>query len=532
MRPHSAGRARRRERGVVIYLVLATMMVTIAMAAFATDIAMLYNERRNDQSLADVAALGAIQDTIVSDDAVATSAQTLLSGPRETPFSAAELDSCDVAEIPADFTPHPTANCVSFNAGRTAVRVAVPTRSLGTSFAGVFGIADLEHSASAIAGLDNPGLGNVLPFGLAADAGTFECVKVGAGNVPDPMCSGASSGNFGFLNFGFHGDVDAGTTPDCVGNGRNRVPVNIAQGIDHLLSLYGEDPHGFTAVGDSDTCGSPPRPNAATTLTGNTPQILGEGIMAGTGFPDGGDARLQRTGRLSWALPDTSVLGRDLDDTPLWEFIPSDLWGHDVPVSCYRNQFVGETGGMDTENDGIMSALPDPIEAHLTTVPRATRMTKLLNRCITHYSGLDWDDGGALSPAESPSGCSGTCSDPVFSRNTATRGAYDLWDLQYSPRFAYIPRLNLTASQLGGTTGVVFVEFEAVWIQRVYGGNCSNSGCETVFDPGVYYSDSVASDKVNAMTTFIFPTGMLPGELDDPNAPNLVGVNQFVGLLR
>ncbi|MDH3706846.1 MAG: hypothetical protein OES57_12320, partial [Acidimicrobiia bacterium] len=177
--------------------------------------------------------------------------------------------------------------------------------------------------------------------------------------------------------------------------------------------------------------------------------------------------------------------------------------------------------------------LPNPIEAHLTVMPRETRMTKLLERCITHYEGNDWDDGGALLPPESPSGCLATCTDPVFSRNTASDGGYDLWDVQYSPRFAYIPRINLTAAQLSsGTTGTVFTRFEPVWIQRLYAGNCSNSGCDTVFDPGVYYSDAVTSDKVNAMTAFVFPAGILPGELDDPNAPNLVGVNQFVGLLR
>ncbi|MGI9600963.1 MAG: hypothetical protein ACR2QE_03700 [Acidimicrobiales bacterium] len=517
---------------MVIYLVVASMMVTIAMTAFATDIAMLYNERRNDQSLADVAALGAIQDTATSDAAVVASVKTLLSGPGEDPFTDAELDSCVVADIPSGFTADAGASCVSFNSGRTAVRVEVPTRSLGTSFAGIFGITDLDHSAWAIAGLDNPGLGNVLPFGLAADAGTFECVKVGAGNVPDPMCSGANTGNFGFLNFGLHGDPTKGTTQNCVGNGRNRVPINIAQGIDHLLSIYGAEPHLTTAVGDTDSCGTPPRPNAATTLTGNTPQVIGDGVMAGSGFPDGGPARLQRTGLLSWGAPTTSVAGHDLDDTPLWEFIPVDLFGHNVPNSCHRQQFVGETGGMDTENDGIMSALPNPIEAHLTTMPRETRMTKLLERCISHYEGNTWDDGGALSPPESPSGCTLSCSDPVFSRNGATDGAYDLWDIQYSPRFAYLPRLNLTASQLGGTTGVVFTEFEPVWIQRLYAGNCSNSGCDTVFDPGVYYSDSVTSGKVNAMTAFVFPAGILPGELDDVDAPNKVGVNQFVGLLR
>ncbi|MDH3705857.1 MAG: hypothetical protein OES57_07295, partial [Acidimicrobiia bacterium] len=343
---------RRTSRGVVIYIVLTTMMVTIAMAAFATDIAMLYNERRNDQSLADVAALGSIQDTVTSDDAIVASVQSLLSGPNEDPFTAAEMDSCDVADIPAGFTAHATANCVSFNPARTKVRVEVPTRSLDTSFAGVFGIAQLDHSAWAIAGLDNPGLGDVLPFALTADAGSFECVKVGAANVPDPMCSGANAGNFGFLNFGFHGDPDMGTTQECTGNGRNRIPVNIAQGVDHLLSLFGEDPHGNTAVGDTDTCGTPPRPNAATPVTGHTPVAIGTGMMAGASFPDGGPARLQRTDLLSWGAPDTTVAGQQLDDTPLWEFVPSDLFGHNVPLSCHRNQFVGETGGMDTENDG------------------------------------------------------------------------------------------------------------------------------------------------------------------------------------
>jgi hypothetical protein len=67
----------------------------------------------------------------------------------------------------------------------------------------------------------------------------------------------------------------------------------------------------------------------------------------------------------------------------------------------------------------------------------------LLVRCVVHYMGKPWNGFpiGSLSPAEPSSGCSGPCDDEVFSLNSSTDDDPDLLDIQYTPRFGYVPQI-------------------------------------------------------------------------------------------
>ncbi len=530
------------EDGYTLVITAVSIVIMLGFSAIAVDLGSVYNLRRQDQSAADVAALGAAQD-LGEDAAAVQRAIGLAESSLDRPLGASAYNSC-AGEVlsgeSAGMTKSATANCVSFDSLRHRVRVRVPLQETGSTFGSIVGVDTYEHSAYAVAELYREGFGGVLPFGITSNAGTYECIKAGASNVPSDRCSTNYSGNFGFVNLGFHGNAELGTSADCAGQGQNRLGNNIAAGIDHNLSRFatwsGTDwtyhaPHYGTRVIDtSSPCGETPRPNSLLTLTGNVPDETGNGLFSGSNFTDGQPARLQRT-HAELSTMTTAVSGYALDDRPLWDFIPDSLSGADVPRSCWRDQFIGHTGGLNTDNDLLMTALPDSVAAHLISMPVEERTNRLLQRCFVHYVGDDWDDNGAFDPPEPPVGCTGTCSDPVFSRNSSTSDEPDLWDIQYTPRFGYVPQM--TGTWPSGTSGTIDIDrFRPIFLQRLFAGNCDPQGCDSQFDPGVGYTDSNSSTKAAAITAFVFPNTMLPGDLGGENAPNDIGVNVFVRLVR
>ncbi len=507
--------------------VAVSMTAVMGFAALAVDLSQLADARREDQIAADQAALAAAQD--LDDDAALVATVIDLAG-RQTDetFDAADFDTCAAEPPPTGFTALGGTDCIAVNGARTRVRVRLPVRTQPTIFGQVVGIDSFEHTAAATAGIGNPGYGGVLPLGLPASGSGYSCLKIGSGNVPDSECNDSNSGNFGFVNLGFFGNPELGTAQACTGDGKGRVANNLAVGADHELSLWGDSPHGATAVYDAADCGALGQPNGADTLTGNIPQKFGDGLYSGTSFSDGQPARLQRPGP-SWGVT-ASVGGHLLDDNALWEYIPTSLAGKDVPLSCHRDQFVGDDGGLDNDDDGTMAALPPEVEAHVASMARAPRMIKLLERCLDHWQGQPWTDDGALLPGDPPAGCSEPCDDPVFGRDDADDREADLWDVQYSPRFGYVPRLVEDSDDLDGDTYVRFGSYQPVFIQRVYGGNCEPGGCDVEFDPGVGYSATGSHTKAYAMTVFVIPNGMLPGDLGEADAPFRIGANRFVQL--
>ncbi|MDP1807554.1 MAG: Tad domain-containing protein [Acidimicrobiales bacterium] len=273
-------------------------------ASFAVDLGGVYNARRNDQNAADAASLGGVQDLSGSNATVIASVKALTHGTLGTTLTDAQWNSCgaitDADSVDVALT---GANCITVNPGRTRLQVRIPTQQYGATLSRVVGVSSFDHSAFAIAGLVKAGFGSVLPFGLGAGAGGgdgYVCVKTGPGGHSEPPCSGPSSGNFGYLDLAYFGNADVNTNLDCSNGGqRPRNENNAAVGVDHDLSTYGvgNQPWGTTEVIDTATpCGGSQRPNAAYTLTGNTPQVFGAGIYSGTGYSDGGPGRLARSG--------------------------------------------------------------------------------------------------------------------------------------------------------------------------------------------------------------------------------------------
>ncbi|MDH3754346.1 MAG: pilus assembly protein TadG-related protein [Acidimicrobiia bacterium] len=524
------------ERGAVLPLIAIMIAAVTTFAALAVDLGNVTNERRQDQSAADSAALAAAQEMEVAATAAAT-ALDFANRNVDVPFTAAEFSTC-TDPPPSGFTPVGADGCVSIDTSGTQVRVELPIRSADAVFGAVVGIDNFDHSATSVAAIVSLGYGNVLPLGLANGASGNVCLKAGAGNVPDDDCNTPTSGNFGFINFGFYGNVLLGTAVDCTGGGKSgRLANNIAAGLDHEISLLGGSPHGNTPTPDSvgNTCGAT-YPNGTDTVTGNVPRAFGLGLAFGdsTLFSDGDPARLQRGGA-DWGsgAAKASVAGFSLDDVALYEYI-GNLAGANVPNSCHRGQFVGADNTLGTGDD--LDLLPDAIALHVSSIADADRVSKLMDRCITHYDGLEWDDDGSyqdtsVSPAtgELPVGCVGACSDPVFNRNSAIDAENDLYDIQYSPRFAYVPELD--TADPNGVTDVSFIDIQPIFIQRIYAGSCNTSGCEIIYDPGVGYSSGASTDKVNAMRTFVLPDASLPNGLGDPGAAYDISKNRFIQLV-
>jgi hypothetical protein len=524
--PHLS-RPEERERGLAIVFVALLMVVMLLFAAFAIDIGALYNHRREDQNAADSGALAAAQDL---DGPVATmvaTAQDYVEDVVGETFTAAEWNSCgaDGGSLP---NLAPGSNCISYTTDQ--VRVRVPDQQYETFFASVAGIDSFRHSAFAIAGLVPDGFGGVLPFGVTGTAaqGGFGCLQSNSNGQASQVC-GSISGNFRYLDFGQFGSSTLGTTNNC-GNGTQdtRLVQNMAMGVDHSLSVFGAVHAG--EVVDTVACQPPqvPSPNAVFTRTGNQADDATVGLFSGTAsnFPDGDPARLRRhDSRLfDGAAPSPiSVLGvSNLDNVPLWEFMvdnPAD----DLPASCKRSQFVDGSGNFSIANT------PVEVQAFLAGRTEGDQSVALLQRCFDHYRGLSWTGFpiGDIVPPEPPTGCSGPCDSPIFDRNSASEDP-EMYDIQFTSRFGYVPELNSFGS---GNSVSRIVAFKAVFIQRLY---IERGGGGVTWDPGVSPAPPTSGgfSRVGETSIFIFPPGSLPNGLADTNAPFEIGANRFVRLIR
>lgn len=555
-------RSRRDDRGLVLAIAAIVLTALMAMSALAIDLGAVYNERRQDQSAADAAALAAAQDLPDVAAAVTTAKSVAASNLGET-ITDAQWNSCGDASafpLPAGYARRVGANCIAIDGARRRVMVRIPVREYEAAFANIVGISSFDHSAFAVAGVRIEGFGGVLPFALASGSGTFTCIERGGGNVAgnDSDCrqTSAQPGNFGALDFSWFGNGAVGTAASCSTHQTaqtNRFVNNVALGVDHDLFTIGVDPRWV----DTSACSVSGSPNSAFGNNGSSfDSLVGQGLYSGGTFSDGLGPRLTRLGSVantpSWMNARTDIAGATVDDIPLWEFLPvtsTPSWN--VPRSCWRDQF--ESAG---DPLGAGSHLPSGVATHLAQFTGqealSARLMRLTERCLVHYEGIAWDDNGQLLPAPGDPPCShatnsmgsGDCSanpsgpgdftSAIFSRNSDITDEPELYDIQYSPRFGYVPE---TTDPVGASTPADMLGFRAVFIQRLYGA-CSahGSSCGLLFDPGVGYSlpspPSNLHGATDAVGVFIFPSGSLPNELADEGAPVALGANRFVELVR
>lgn len=563
------------DRGAALVLVALVLIGLMVVAALVVDMGGVYSERRSDQNAADAGALAAAFALPNRVNATAAAKQyvhdtlgiTFVSG-----TAGQGWDSCGAKAVPSGYTKVTGSNCIAFNGSARRALVRIPEQEYDTGFGQVIGITELSHSAFAIAGLTPLGFGGVLPFGLVGTTSSFLCADSGGGNTGFCKSSGdgVTPGNFGVADFAYWGDDIAGTDTDCATNGtssQDRIANNVAVGVDHDLEVHpapnsSSDSQDKRDTGSPGSCPGTSASNSAHTITGESlGDEVGLGLWSGEGFSDGGDARLQRLGSLpntpAWMLTSgrTRVVDGDtLDNIPLWEFIPTSFGTEgNVPRSCWRDQFVGPDPNFGNADD--LDSLPDAIAGAVAPLSHADRVVVLMDRCFTHYgefgAGQYWAgvpaNGVVVSPEppcasySSSGGAIESCTtpvtgfnDPVFSRNTAMESPLDLFDIQYTPRFAFVPK----TSEPNGNSPRDFVTFFTIYIQRLLAGCNAGTGCSLDFDPGIATSPiTTSSPAVNggldAMAVFVFPhSNILPNGLALEDAAFRDDANRTRSLVR
>ena len=190
-----------RESGATAMLVAMSLLVLMGLAALAVDIGLAMNERRQDQSAADVGSLAAVQfaqpNVGCSGSACLTQAETnganeailvanaSLDDPTLADWSDAAL--CGAPPSGEGFSISSVSPCVAFTNGFDRAWVKIPTVASPNFFGKLFGSDATNVSAFAIADQDfeNPApcSRSFLPGTGGAD---YNCLKTG----PEPELGG------------------------------------------------------------------------------------------------------------------------------------------------------------------------------------------------------------------------------------------------------------------------------------------------------------------------------------------------------
>jgi hypothetical protein len=344
-----------RDRGATAVFLAFTLMLLIGVAAIAIDLAQGWNERRQDQTSVDIAAVAGALSFGSGQSAIADQVMNAARLNLDTVYSDADWTSLWLTctgPPPAGFTPvnHATLgsiDCIGVNPSFLWVRL--PEQIIATSFGKAIGVNTLSTSADVtVTLLGGRGVGS-LPFAIRGNATSGEvCLDTGTGGSIEPPCDGNESGSFGNIAPPLFGNESLGTGPDCghQSSANNYVPESIAMGIDHVIFTFsagawsstGWSPNDATnnntvdAVANMDECtdtggfvaqaadGSPI--NAVYIDTGNnTKADITEGLMTATNFVDGDDARLTRSSNTR------SIDGIGLDNNALWKYLGASATG-------------------------------------------------------------------------------------------------------------------------------------------------------------------------------------------------------------
>lgn len=440
---------RRDDRGATAIFLAMTLLLLIGVAAVAIDLAQGWNERRQDQTSVDIAAVaGALSygesNTSVADEVMAAARENL-----DTTYSNAEWDALwtgptcvweppNTAFIRADSSLGPI-DCIGLHPDFVWVRL--PDQLVNTSFGGVIGFNSLSTRAEATVTLLGDAAGGALPFAIRGNAGSGE-VCLDTGPNPEDPCDGNESGSFGNIAPPLFGNEALNTSPSCSSqsSANNFVPESIAMGIDHILWEFtgtawgnaGWDP-------DDNTSNNDVRSNSDTHLdecidvgesiakakdgvpintvyidTGNsTKDDVTEGMITGTGFSDGKDARLTRTTN----GVTREVHGYELDNNALWDFlIDESVHGvsgcdgttirglatidekNDAMRTCLEN--YPSSGGIQLFTDGILETPRIGVAPRLwhNNLGSGITFRPIQSFDVIYIHGIWFKDGGDIVP--------------------------------------------------------------------------------------------------------------------------------------
>ncbi|MGH8927912.1 MAG: pilus assembly protein TadG-related protein, partial [Acidimicrobiia bacterium] len=140
------------ERGATAIVVAISLILLIGMAALAVDMGGAFDDRRQQQSAADVGSLAAVQyantnhtlppvclaGSVLQRAACrgGVEAMAVVSGTLNGRFSAAEWTACvDTGDDATGYTVHSTvSDCISFTSNLKKARVVLPTTQVNTNF--------------------------------------------------------------------------------------------------------------------------------------------------------------------------------------------------------------------------------------------------------------------------------------------------------------------------------------------------------------------------------------------------------------
>ena len=458
------------DRGATLPMFAICLAVLLAMAAFATDLGLLFVERREAQSAADAGVLGGALDLASGMTAASEASAALVRTNLDTVYTDAEWTALwaactDSESLPFKGTVLGTAtDCISAD-GLSRYRVTVPDQVVPSAFAGAVGISQFTAGAFAEVDVSPSGLGGVLPFAVlsSAPSGSLICLRSASGGAATPPCSGTASGNFGALEVAQWGNPRYGTQNiPCNLNKGDQLMVNLSVGIDHFITRY----KGMQII---DSCAKPFGPNALPTFQGIggglfTGMIAGDNI-SGSYFP----GRLTKTSSAR-----TQALRKQgntyyVEDIPLWEFIGYGK-GITVPGTCTRESF----------------------ESTVSTLGHATAETQM-ETCFA-----DFQTGAGYAP--------------LFDLDANNDNEPDI---ATSARYGAVPQFHETAFPSGASSPLHVKNFRAVFINGVYA-DCNGTGCSIVHTPGSgsgVISLPNGSAPVDQVTGWLLPDDTLPSSL-------------------
>lgn len=489
------------ERGASAVLIALSMVLLMGIAAVAIDVGAGFNQRRQDQTAADVGVMaGAIEapaSSIVVRDQIMDFAERNVIVERTQAQWQTEWSTCvdpELATLNASgfhFVPVPapagwgvaTINCISTDQAGF-VRVQLPNLEFATTFGRVIGVDELSTQADAIATITSSGGGGVLPFGLLATAGEGQhvCLRDSSGGHAQEPCDGPDAGNFGAMESPLYGNPVLNTTQNCNGSPKKDVlAINIALGIDHLVWA---DSDGSTSNEIRDICAemnAGKTPDTLNTFTGISNGLI-EGLASGP-VPGGFTPRLQQGSN-----PKKPVYGDELDNKPLWEYIDPSLDStagtpDDLPAICERDTFD--------------NSLPD----------------------------FDWDGDGTKDEPESWQHLTSCLATYVANGDTAILFLDDLESaaLSDSPRFAYVPQFHESTFGSGNSWRHI-ARFKATWIQATW---WKKGNTVAVFHPGEAGTFNQSGNwHLIQLSGIVIPDAALPPSLRGSPPPG-GGVNPF-----
>ena len=427
------------ERGATAILVAVSLLLLVGIAALAVDLGAGWNNRRQNQTSADLAALaGAIESVGATAEASARDAVfKYVEGNLDATYAASEWQAmwsqCTDPDKPAGFNSVTApagwsvayVDCIS---GSTEeIRVRIPDQLLSTNFGRVLGVMQLRSSATAHAGVKFRSEGSVRPFGvLNGLASGSTCLTSSPSGLAAPPCDGPDSGNFGTLNSQTWGPPwNKNTIIDCGLPGNPELATNIANGVDHMIGRAptfpgSGGPHSAFPAGTTrlDECDS----SSGTALAAdNSPRIgMVNTMRADTGF------------NLFQATMAGLINGQDAD-FPNADPAPAPLLQQTVsgfPTVDLRERISGNQYQYTLDNTPLWYHLRDM--ADIVNEGSLVSTDPLYSLC----------DANAISKAGDPS----TAMDACLKAYDAEGATFVLFEdtLDDGPRFGYAPEFHFT----------------------------------------------------------------------------------------